>query len=51
MSVLAGGYLKLPEAIDYINGLPQLNGIVIGVSKKKHAYDFRIFKEALVAEG
>lgn len=51
MSVLAGGYLSLPEAIDYINGIPRLNGIVVGVSKKKHAYDFRILKEALVAEG
>jgi hypothetical protein len=51
MSVLASGYLGLPEAIDYINGIPQLKGIVVGVSKEKHAYDFRILKEALVATG
>jgi hypothetical protein len=51
MSVLAGGYLKLPEAIDYINNMSPLSGIVVGVSKEKHAYDFRILKEALVAKG
>ena len=51
MSVLASGYLKLPEAIDYINALPQLKGIVVGVSKEKHAHDFRTLKEALTVKG
>lgn len=51
MSVLAGGYLKLPEAIDYINGLSQLKGIVVGVSREKHAHDFRMLKEALAGKG
>lgn len=50
MSVLASGYIALPEAIDYINGIPQLKGIVVGVSREKHAYDFRILKESLVAK-
>jgi hypothetical protein len=51
MSVLASGYLRIPEAIDYINSMSQLKGIVVGVSKEKHACDFKMFKEALVAEG
>jgi uncharacterized protein (DUF486 family) len=51
MSILASGYLKLSEAIDYINSMPQLKGIVVGVSKGKHAYDFRTLKEALAAKG
>ena len=48
MSILASGYINLPEAIDYINSIPQLKGIVVGVSKEQHARDFKIFKEALV---
>lgn len=48
MSVLAGGYIKVPEAIDYVNSLPQLKGIVVGVSKEQQARDFKIFREALV---
>jgi hypothetical protein len=39
MSILAAGYLQLPEAIDYINNLPKLNGVVVGVSKKRHAFE------------
>jgi hypothetical protein len=50
MSVLAGGYLKLPEAIDYVNGLSRLDGIVVGVSKEKHARDFKAIREALVGK-
>ncbi len=48
MSILASGYLKLPEAIDYINTMPELSGIVVGVSKEKHASDFRILKKTLL---
>jgi len=51
MSVLASGYLKLPEALDYINGMSQIKGIVVGVSKEKHASDFKILKEALAVKG
>ena len=47
MSVLASGYIKPPEAIDYINGIPQLKGIVVGISSEQHARDFKILKEAL----
>lgn len=37
MSVLAGGYLKLDEAIDYLRGLKNLSGIAVGVSSVQHA--------------
>jgi hypothetical protein len=37
MSILAAGYLQLPESIDYINTLPNLKGVVVGVSKEHHA--------------
>jgi len=50
MSVLAAGYLKLPEAIDYIKGLSNIKGVVVGVSKEKHAYEtFTVFRERLEA--
>jgi hypothetical protein len=48
MSALASGYLKIPAAIDYINHLPQLKGIVVGISNDQQARDFKIFREALV---
>ena len=48
MSILAAGYLKPPEAIDYIRTLPNLKGVVIGVSKEQHAREtFGLFKERL----
>jgi len=37
MSIMAGGYLKFDEAIDYICGLPNLSGVAVGVSSKEHA--------------
>jgi hypothetical protein len=37
MSVLAAGYLKPPEAIEYIRTLPNLKGIVVGVSNENQA--------------
>jgi len=37
MSILGAGYLKLPEAIDYIWSLSKLKGVVVGVSKEQHA--------------
>jgi len=51
MGVLASGYLRLPEAIDYINSMPQLKGIVVGVSKENHAKDFKILRDSLAAKG
>jgi hypothetical protein len=43
MSILAAGYVKLPEAMEYIKDLPNLKGVVVGVSKEHHAketFDF-----------
>jgi hypothetical protein len=37
MSVLASGYLSLSEAIDYLTPLPNIKGVVIGVSNESQA--------------
>ena len=37
MSILAAGYLKPVEAIDYVRGLPNANAIVVGVSNELQA--------------
>lgn len=43
MSILAAGYLKPPEAIGYVKNLPNLKGLVVGVSKERHAREtFRL---------
>lgn len=48
MSVLAAGYLKPPEAIDYLRCLPNVSGVVIGVSKEHHAQEtFKLFRKTL----
>jgi len=48
MSVLAAGYLKLPEAIEYIKTLSNLKGVVVGVSKEHHAREtFTLLEEKL----
>ena len=48
ISILAAGYLKLPEAASYIRALPNLKGIVAGVSKEHQACEtFRFLKESL----
>ena len=48
MSILASGYMKPPEAIDYIKGLPNLTGLVVGVSKEHHAREtFSILRRRL----
>jgi len=45
MSILAAGYLKLPEAIEYVQTLSNLKGIVVGVSKERHAREtFELLK-------
>lgn len=48
ISILAAGYLKPTEAIDYIKTLPKIKGVAVGISKEKHAYEtFKLFKEIL----
>jgi hypothetical protein len=47
MSVLAGGYLKIQDTTEYIKGIPQLQGIVVGVSTEQQSRDLKIFKEAI----
>ena len=50
MSILASGYLKPPEASDYIRTLPGLTGVVVGVSKERHALEtFSFLRNALNA--
>jgi hypothetical protein len=39
MSIMAGGYLKLDEAIDYLLTLPNLSGVAVGTSSKEHAHE------------
>ena len=46
MSILAAGYIKIPAAADYIKSLPKIKGVVVGVSKEKHAHEtFRFLRE------
>jgi arginine repressor len=48
MSTLAGGYLALDEAIDYLQSLPKLSGTIVGVSSTHHAQTtFRTFSKLL----
>jgi hypothetical protein len=37
--VLASGYLKLDDAIAYVNSRPQLKGVVVGVSREQQAQE------------
>jgi hypothetical protein len=48
ISILAAGYVKLPEAIDYIVSLPNIEGVAVGVSKEQHAREtFQLLREAM----
>ena len=48
ISILAAGYLKPPEAINYIGQLPNIKGVAVGVSKEKHANEtFKLLREKL----
>ena len=48
ISILAAGYLKPAEAIDYIASLPNIKGVAVGVSKEKHANEtFKLLREKL----
>jgi hypothetical protein len=50
MSILASGYLKLEQATEYINSLPQLSGVVVGISKERHAHDLKVLNMALAVK-
>lgn len=46
ISVMAAGYLKLPEAVDYLAGLPNIRGVAVGLSREEHARQtFKLIKE------
>ena len=48
ISILAAGYLKPSEAIEYVAGLPNIAGVSVGVSKEQHAREtFRLLKNGL----
>jgi len=48
ISILAAGYLKPKEAIDYIAQLPSIKGVAVGVSKERHAREnFKLLNEKL----
>jgi hypothetical protein len=49
ISILAAGYLKLPEATEYIQTLLNLKGVAVGVSKEHHAREtFKLLEENFV---
>ncbi|MEM5868312.1 MAG: hypothetical protein QXG39_10390, partial [Candidatus Aenigmatarchaeota archaeon] len=49
ISILAAGYLKPEEAVDYIAGLPNIKSVAVGVSKEKHAIEtFKLLREKLL---
>ncbi len=37
MSILAAGYIKPTEAIDYLENLQGISGVVVGISKERQA--------------
>jgi len=37
ISILAAGYLKPPEAMEYVAQLPNIKGVAVGISKERHA--------------
>lgn len=48
ISVLAAGYYKPPEAADYLAGLENLRGVVVGASTEQQAREsFQLFNERL----
>lgn len=49
ISILAAGYLRPPEAINYIRTLPNLKGVAVGVSKEHHAREtFKLLERNLL---
>ncbi|MEM3640817.1 MAG: hypothetical protein QXH37_02690 [Candidatus Bathyarchaeia archaeon] len=52
ISVLAAGCLKPMDAITYLRTLPNIDGVVVGVSKEKHANEtFKLFRENFAEAG
>ena len=50
ISILAAGYLKPPEAMQYVRNLPNLKGVVAGVSKEQHAREtFKLLNEKMTS--
>jgi hypothetical protein len=48
ISILAAGYLRPEEAVDYIAGLPNIKGVAVGVSKERHANEtFKLLRDRL----
>lgn len=48
ISILAAGYLRPSEAIDYVATLRNIKGVAVGVSKETHAREtFRLLNEKL----
>jgi len=48
ISILAAGYLKPEEAVDYIAGLSNIKGVAVGVSKERHATEtFKLLRDRL----
>lgn len=50
-SILAAGYLKLPQALDYIHGLSGVSGVAIGVSSEKQAAETFPLAKNILANG
>jgi hypothetical protein len=51
MSILAGGYLKPLDGVDYVSGLANIKGVVVGVSKESHAAEtFRLLNDKLAGK-
>jgi hypothetical protein len=51
ISILAGGYLELHEAVDYVASLPNLKGVAVGISKPTHASEtFRLLTNKLTSK-
>jgi hypothetical protein len=47
-SVLAGGYLGVLEAAEYVASLPNVRGVVVGISKREHVdTTVRVLREVL----
>ncbi len=47
-SVLAAGFLRPPQATEYLSGLPNLKGVSIGISTERHAREsFKLFRGKL----
>lgn len=48
ISIMAAGYLKPEEAVNYIAALPNIRGVAVGISKEKHANEtFKLLKDRL----